>query len=90
MTWQDCINGAFEALGGFAVLLSVRRLWRDKRVAGVHWGMIGFFASWGVWNLYYYPHLGQIASFLGGLGVASVNAAYLAMLLYYQRWPGGR
>ena len=81
---QDAVNGAFEALGGFAILLSIIRLYRDKKVMGFHWGQLSFFTAWGLWNLYYYPHLGQWLSLAGGIGVCSANCIYLAMIFYYK------
>lgn len=58
MTWQDAINGAFELAGSVFILRSIMQLHRDKQVHGVHWWTPAFFGVWGLWNLYYYPHLG--------------------------------
>lgn len=80
----DLINGAFETFGGCALLLSVIRLHRDKQVRGVHWGNVGFFTAWGLWNLLYYPTLGQWASFAGGVFLVAVNAVWLGQIIYYQ------
>jgi hypothetical protein len=44
-----------------------------------------FFAAWGLWNLYYYPHLGQWASWAGGVAVVTTNTAYVAGMIYYAR-----
>ena len=90
MMIPDAINGTFEALGGFVIALHIRRILRDKRTAGVHWAPFAFYSAWGVWNLYYYPSLDQWASFVGGLGVVGANVVYLALMIYYMRWPGGR
>jgi hypothetical protein len=77
----DLINGAFE-LGGATVLwLNVRQLWRDRCIAGVHWGPTVFFTLWGLWNLFYYPSLQQWMSFTGGLAIVVVNATWLVSLL---------
>jgi len=80
---QDAVNGAFEIGGGFAIALSIRRLLRDQIVHGFHWGQLMFFTLWGVWNLYYYPHLDQWLSFVGGLGVVIANTVYLGLIMYY-------
>ena len=56
---NDLVNGAFEMLGGFFILLSIIRLWRDKKVRGVSVVHVAFFWLWGVWNVYFYPSLGQ-------------------------------
>ena len=79
----DLINALFEACGATLVLLSIHRLHRDKLVRGVHWAPVLFFTAWGVWNLFYYPHLQQLLSFRAGVCLALVNAIWLAQLLYY-------
>jgi hypothetical protein len=81
----DLINGLFETLGGFAILLSVVKLHREKMVRGVSWPHTAFFASWGMWNLFYYPSLAQWFSFSGGLWLVTVNTVWLAQLIYYSR-----
>lgn len=83
MTWQDLINGTFEFGAGFAVLLHCRQLFKDKMVRGISWLATLFFSSWGIWNLYYYPHLGQWASFFGGLSIVSANLLWVSMMGYY-------
>lgn len=83
MQWPDLINAAFEALGGFILLLNVRRILRDKLVRGADWRVMGFFTLWGMWNLFYYPHLGQWLSFAAGIWIAVVNTIYLALMIYY-------
>lgn len=89
MSWPDLTNGAFEFFGALAITLSIRQVLKDKLVKGVSWAHIAFFASWGIWNLYYYPSLGQWASFGAGALVCAVNLIWLALLLYYRRYPGG-
>lgn len=79
----DLANALFEVIGGLFILLSVRKLHRDKEVKGVHWAPVTFFTSWGVWNLYFYPAVGQWLSFWGGLSVCSVNFIWLSQILYY-------
>ena len=81
----DFINGAFEFLGGCFILLSVIRVLKDKQVKGVSWLHVSFFTVWGVWNLYFYPHLGQWWSFAGGLFIVLVNTLWVALLVYYSR-----
>lgn len=80
----DLINGLFEAGGACAVGLSVRRLARDKRYAGMDPRQIGFFQSWGLWNLFYYPSLHQPFSFIGGAALATMNTIYLFQLWKYR------
>ena len=81
----DLINGSYEALGGFMIAFSIVRLHRDKIVRGVSWVPVAFYASWGYWNLFYYPHLGQWVSFFGGVGVVAVNTVWLTQMIYYIR-----
>lgn len=86
MPWQDAINGLFFELGGgYFISRHVVRLYKDKLVRGVDWIASAFFMAWGFWNLYYYPHLGQWLSFVGGIGIVSMNAVWVAMMLYYIR-----
>jgi hypothetical protein len=89
LAWPDLVNALFELGGSLAVGASITRLWTDRRVAGVSVLMIGFFASWGLWNLFYYPSLGQHWSFAAGVLVCLANVIYCSMLIYYQRHPGG-
>lgn len=79
----------FEAGGTVAVLLSCRRLYHDKQVRGVSMWAVGFFAAWGAWNLFYYPHLQQWWSFAAGVGVMVANLAWIIMAIYY-RCKAGR
>lgn len=81
----DFINGLFEFAGAAMLWQNVRRLNRDKVVRGVHWSPTLFFTSWGVWNLWYYPSLGQWWSFAGGCAIVLVNALWLTLLLHYIR-----
>lgn len=79
----DVVNGLFELVGAASCLLNVFRLARDKRVAGFHPAGTIFFTSWGYWNLFYYPSLGQWFSFLGGMALVIVNTAWLCQIAYY-------
>lgn len=79
----DVVNGLFEFLGCFFIGISVRKVYRDKKVAGVSWIHVSFWSLWGAWNLFYYPHLNQWWSFWGGMGVTSINTLYVAQLIYY-------
>lgn len=81
----DHINGAFEAIGAAMLALNVRRVWRDRAIAGVHWAPTLFFTAWGMWNLFYYPSLNQWASFAGGCLLVLMNAAWLVSVLIVSR-----
>lgn len=81
----DLVNGLYEGIGGFMCLLNVRALYRDKKISGIRLLPSVFFMTWGFWNLYYYPHLGQWLSFSGGAFLALVNLTWVSMALYYSR-----
>lgn len=79
----DLVNGLFELAGGLFLTFNLRRLWQDKEVKGVSIPVTVFFFTWGVWNLFYYPHLGQWLSFFGGLLLASANVAWVGLAIYF-------
>ena len=79
------VNGAFETAGGLFILLSVRRLLRDKKVRGVSMLPVIFFTAWGFWNLAYYPSLGQWWSFAGGIGIVLANTVWLGLMFLYRK-----
>lgn len=80
---MDVVNGLFETCGALFILPSVVKIRREKQVRGVSWVHAGFFASWGYWNLVYYPSLDQWLSFCGGIALVTVNTIWLAQLIYY-------
>lgn len=86
----DAINGSFELVAGFMVLLHCWRTYQDKNVQGVSFVATAFFAIWGFWNLIYYPALDQWLSFAGGLLIVAANALWVGLMIYYRRSPGGR
>ena len=83
--WPDIINGLYELSGAPFIFLSVIKLHREKKVAGISWIHAGFFATWGYWNLFYYPHLNQWFSFIGGVAIVIVNTIWLGQLLFYSK-----
>lgn len=85
MTWQDATNGAFEAIGGLMHWTNVMAIRRDQKVRGVNIAAFATFAAWGFWNLYYYPHLNQWASFAGGLIIVSANVCWVYFAWHYRR-----
>jgi len=85
----DLINGLFEALGGVLLWTNVLRAARDKAFKGVAIVPTAFFMAWGIWNLYYYPSLGQWFSFSGGINIVVANAVWVGQMIYYrERKPG--
>ncbi len=85
MQIADLINGSFEIFGGIAMAGNVLRLHKDKQTRGVNGLVQAFFTSWGLWNLYYYPQLGQWVSFAGGLTLVIANAFYIALMWRYRK-----
>lgn len=86
----DLINGCFEFLAGIAVWNHVHTLSRDKNIAGVSIGSTAFFFTWGIWNLVYYHGIQQYISWFAGVSVMLGNCAWLGLMLYYRKHPGGR
>jgi hypothetical protein len=84
VTWQDLVNGGLELTAGLAVFNHCRVLYRDKALKGVSVFSTAFFTAWGFWNLYYYPHLGQTASFIGGVSIVLANALWLGLMVKYR------
>ena len=86
MEMHDIINGVFEFAGGILLWLNVFRLYKDKKIMGVHIAPVALFTSWGFWNLYFYPVVGCWWSFVAGLIVVTANFTWLCQIVYY----GGR
>lgn len=85
MNYPDIINGSFEAFGFAAVGMNCLRLLKDKRVAGVSYVAVTFFTSWGFWNAYYYPHLGQTLSGFAAVMTCSANCLWLGLMIKYRK-----
>jgi hypothetical protein len=79
----DWINGSFELVGGLLCWLNFKQLLKDKKIDGVYWPVTAFFTLWGIWNLYYYPQLGQIISFIGGIFLVLGNLSWVCLAIYY-------
>lgn len=84
MTVADVANGTFELLGAVLVWLNVGRIRRDRCVRGVDWRAWIVFTSWGWWNLYYYPSLGQWFSAAGGAVMVAANTVWVAYAIKYR------
>ena len=85
MSWPDFVNGSFELFAGGFVLLSVRKTLATRSSGGASWVTVAFFSSWGWWNLFYYPHLGQPWSTIGAIFVCAANCAWAALLWKFRR-----
>jgi hypothetical protein len=83
MAINDFINGMFELGSGLFCIINIVRLKKDKKVMGVSWVPTAFFTLWGAWNLYYYPSLNQMISFIGGLAIFIANLIWVLMVFYY-------
>jgi ABC-type transport system involved in cytochrome c biogenesis permease subunit len=83
MHLPDLINGLFESLGGIAVLLSCFKLLKDKQVKGVSVYTVFFFTSWGIWNMWYYPSMGQRFSGYAAIATCVANCFWICLIILY-------
>lgn len=79
----DMLNGLFEFVGACLIGLSINRLRVDREVKGVSLFPVTFFASWGFWNLFFYPYLHQWWSFAGGLVMVTMNGIWMLQMAYF-------
>ena len=79
----DLVNGLFEMFGAVLTWMNAHRLYKDKHIQGVYWPVTAFFTLWGLWNLYYYPALGQWFSFVGGLVLVAGNVVWTFLAIKY-------
>jgi len=80
----DLVNGLFEGASALFQLCNVFAILKDKQIRGVRIAPTFFFLVWGLWNLFYYPHLGQSYSLIGGLLIVSVNIWWLILMFKYR------
>lgn len=83
--WFDLVNGLFEFVGALSIWMNVATILKHKQTRGVSKFATGFFTSWGYWNLYYYPHLGQWFSFSGGVAIVLGNTVWLYLMWKYRK-----
>ena len=83
--WTDIANAGFEFGGSLFNFWSCCVLMRDKEFKGGSIFPRIFYASWGTWNLYYYPHLGQYCSFFAGIPLFLGNCWYIWLIFYYRQ-----
>lgn len=83
-TAGDLGNAFFEFGASLAIWLGVYKLYIDKELKG--WSVIStmFFASWGLYNLFFYPSLNQWYSALAGCFVVTANIVWISMVFYYR------
>lgn len=77
----DHINAIFELVGAFATWRNAYQLHRDGELRGVYLPSTVFFTAWGVWNLAFYPLLGQWYSAAAGAVLVAGNLAWVALAL---------
>jgi len=82
---SDLINGLFEIISAIFIIKNIKVLYKDKQVKGVTISPTIFFALWGFWNLYFYPHNGHMLSFYGGIALVLVNSIWVGQAIYYNR-----
>ncbi len=85
MNPPDLINGAFEAAGACACWANVVKIARDRCVKGVYWPVSLIYTIWGLYNLWFYPHLGQRWSFWGAVVMALANGTWVCLAWWYSR-----
>lgn len=88
MITADLINGLFELGASLFIANNCRILYKDKMVRGVSIISTMFFTTWGFWNAFYYPYIGQKWSFYFGLMVCLVNVVWVSMMIYYAKFAG--
>jgi len=81
---MDAINAGFEIVGSVLILLNVRQILKDKVVKGISLIPVTHWTAWGMWNIFYYPSLGQTYSFYAGIMVVLANAWWLALAFKYR------
>ena len=86
----DIINSGLVFIAGAFILISVKKLYKDKIVKGVSWAHVGFFTLYGLWHIYFFSSLEQWWSVVGGTCTTIANTIWLAQLVYYTVYPGGR
>lgn len=85
MNHLDVINGTFEAVGALSAWFNIRKIRRDKSVAGVYWPMTAVWSLWGAWNVYFYSALECWFSALAGFVLALGNTIWVGLAVYYLR-----
>lgn len=85
MQIPDLINGCLELIGCLSILNHVRVLWKSKQAHGISALSTTFFFGWGLWNLFFYPHLDQWFSFAGGIAITIANCICIGSILYIRK-----
>jgi len=81
---NDHITAVFSVVGTIVIARSALLLARQKSVRGVSLWQAVFFATWGVWNLFFYDAIGLYWSWYGAVGIAVTNCTWTAMLCWFK------
>ena len=84
MTSTDIVNACFEGGGACLLCMNIRRLVKDKRLAGVSLVPTVWCNLWGFWNVWFYHVMGTTASFYAGIGVLTANTVWVGLALFYR------
>ncbi len=79
----DIVNAVSELGGALTLLLNVRRLLRDRKVAGVSLLPTVWFTAWGLFNTIFYWQLGLFFSWSAGVAVVLVNTTWIVLALRF-------
>lgn len=85
MQGLDLGNSLFEGIGAALTWINVRRLLRDREIKGIDWRVTAFWAAWGLWNLVYYPSLGQWWSAAAGAVLVTGNLVWVWLAIRIKR-----
>jgi len=80
---NDMINASLQLIGSLFIFNNCRILFNHKDVKGVSILSTIFFFVWGLWNLRYFPSLGQWWSFWAGVVMVAANSLWITMMVYY-------
>ena len=64
---NDLINAGFTIFGAGLYWVNIIKLWNDRQIKGISWGVQLFFTVWNAWTIYYYTELNQWVSFIAGI-----------------------
>ena len=85
MSPVDAINGAMEFAGSLAAWANVWTLWRDRGYAGISVLVMVVFAARSLWRGYFYLHLHQPMSVLGGMSSAFAYCLFVILMIYFEK-----
>ena len=75
----------FETGGAWFTWMNAWKLYQHKQIRGAYWPAWFFFAAWGLFNLWYYPALGQWYSFTAESILVIGNLLWCALAVRYRK-----